>query len=70
MPKVRMLTSGANQRFSWDHDEIVDMTPEEAAVWADGVRGELVRPTDPVETPERNNAKRRGSYQTPETRSC
>jgi hypothetical protein len=64
-----MLTSGANQRMSWDFDEIVDMTPEEANVWADGVRGELVRPTaPPIETPERNVQQRRGGYTTPETR--
>lgn len=68
MPLVRMLTSGANERRVWDYDEVVDMTPAEANVWADGVRGELVRPSDSMETPEANVQARRGGYQTPETR--
>lgn len=51
MPRVRMLTSVAGAHRSWAPGELVDMTPEEAAVWADGVRGELVR-SDPPATPE------------------
>lgn len=69
MPRVRMLTSVAGQYFQWDEGDEVDMTPEEANVWADGVRGELVRPTTTVEPPERNAAARRGGYTTPETRA-
>ena len=69
MPRVRMLTSVAWETGSWDEGEEVDMTPEQAGVWADGVRGELVRPITVVETPERNVTARRGGYQTPETRA-
>lgn len=68
MPQVRMLTSVAGPHGQWDIDEIVDMTPEQANIWADGVRGELVRPSVSIETPERNVQQRRGGYQTPETR--
>jgi hypothetical protein len=68
MPQVRMLTSVAGPHMNWDEGEIVDMSPEDAKIWADGVRGEIVRPVDLVETPERNAAARRGGYQTPETR--
>lgn len=66
MPRVRMLTSVAGPHMYWDEGDEVDMTPAEANVWADGVRGELVRPTTQVETPEKNTAARRGGYQTPE----
>ena len=68
MPRVRMLTSIAGPYSQWDEGEVVDMTPEEANVWADGVRGEVVRPTDLTETPERNVAARRGGVEVPETR--
>jgi hypothetical protein len=64
-----MLTSVAGERFNWDEGEEVDMTPEQASVWADGVRGELVRPSTTVETPERNVVARRGGVVTPETRA-
>jgi hypothetical protein len=69
MPVVRMLTSAAGPHGSWDEGEEVTMTPEQARVWADGVRGELVRPTTPTETPERNVVARRGGVTTPETRT-
>lgn len=68
MPLVRMLTSVAGPHGQWDEGDEVDMTPEQVNIWADGVRGELVRPTTQVETPERNVATRRGGYTTPETR--
>lgn len=51
MPLVRMLTSVAGATVSWELGEEVEMTPAEAQVWADGVRGELVRDDPPV-TPE------------------
>lgn len=57
MPRVRMLCSGASETRVWDAEEEVDMTPSEASIWADGVRGELVRDV-PVETPESNRRKR------------
>lgn len=69
MPRVRMLTSVAGEHVQWDEGDEIDMTPEQASVWADGVRGELVRPTDQVETPEGNVSARRGGYTTPETRA-
>jgi hypothetical protein len=65
MPRVRMLTSVAGQYCQWDEGDEVDMTPEQAAVWADGVRGELVRPSTTPDTPERRQA----GVQTPETRA-
>lgn len=63
MPLVRMLTSIAGSRVSWDLGEEVEMSPEEAAVYADGVRGELVR-GPAVETPEGRSAR----METPEGR--
>lgn len=51
MPLVRMLTSAAGPTGSWDVGEEVEMSGDEARVWADGVRGELVRGVL-VETPE------------------
>ena len=69
MPRVRMLTAVAWETGNWDEGEVVDMTPEQASVWADGVRGELVRPSTTPETPERNVTARRGGYTTPETRA-
>lgn len=55
-----MLTSVAGADFVWQAGDEVDMTPEMARVWADGVRGELVRGRK-TETPER-----RRSVETPE----
>ena len=58
MPLVRMLTSVAGKdpvtgaEFAWQEGQEVSMPAAQAAVWADGVRGELVR-FEPVETPER-----------------
>lgn len=65
MPRVRLLTSVAGLHESWQAGEEVDMTPEQAQVWADGVRGELVREV-PVETPEGNRRKRAPKVETPE----
>ncbi|MFJ1808542.1 MULTISPECIES: hypothetical protein [unclassified Streptomyces] len=47
-----MLTSVAGEGFIWEIGQVVDLPGSEAAVWADGVRAELVR-TPTVETPER-----------------
>lgn len=60
-----MFCSGASEQRVWDADEEVDMTPSEASVWADGVRGELVRDV-PVETPEASRRKRGPRVETPE----
>lgn len=68
MPQVRMLTDVAGPESSWEAGQVVEMTPQQANVWADGVRGEVVRPIAPVETPERNVKARRGEHQTPESR--
>lgn len=51
MARIRMLTSVAGADFAWDVGQEIDLPGAEAAVWADGVRAELVR-TAPVETPE------------------
>lgn len=56
MPRVRMLTSVATADDYWGYGEVVDMTPEQAQVFADGVRGELVRGRPPI-TPESRAAK-------------
>ncbi len=65
MPLVRMLTSGAGPQRSWEAGDEVAMTVDEAAVWADGVRGELVR-GQPLETPEANRRRHGGRVETPE----
>lgn len=68
MPRVRMLTSIAGPREHWDAGQEVDMTPELAKVWADGVRGELVR-GPAVETPEKASVRRGAGFETPENRT-
>lgn len=68
MPQVRMLTSVAGDELTADEGEVVEMSPQMATVWADGVRGEVVRPSVGVETPEGNVTARRGGFDTPETR--
>lgn len=42
MPKVRILTSVAGADIAWSAGDIVDMTDDQAAAWADGVRAERV----------------------------
>lgn len=49
MPKVRILQSVSGVDFSWQPDEVVEMSAEDAGKWADGYRAELVR----GERPER-----------------
>jgi hypothetical protein len=51
MARIRMLTSVAGDGFAWETGQVIDLPGSEAAVWADGVRAELVR-SRPVETPE------------------
>lgn len=46
-----MLTSVAGDGFAWERGQVVDLPGSQAAVWADGVRAELLR-AEPVETPE------------------
>lgn len=53
MPRVRILQAVAGETFSWRPGEVVDMSAEDAKIWADGYRGELVRGEQP-ETPERS----------------
>lgn len=59
MPRVRILQAVAGEDFSWLPGDEVDMSGKDANVWADGVRGELVR-GEAAATPERGDA-------TPET---
>ena len=68
MPRVRLLTSVAWETGYWEQGEEVDMTPEQAKVWADGVRGELVR-GPVVETPEKTSTRRGAGFETPEGRT-
>lgn len=65
MPRVRMLTTVAGPDLVWEAGQVVDMTADEAAVWADGERAELVR-SEPVETPEANRRKRGPRVEIPE----
>lgn len=67
MPRVRMLTSVAGEHTLWEEGQEIDMTPEQAKVWADGVRGELVR-SPAVETPEKTATRRGAGFETPEGR--
>ncbi len=48
MPRVRFLTSVAGATFSARPGEVLDLPADEARVWADGQRAELVREA-PVE---------------------
>ena len=43
MPRVRFLVSAAGATFAARPGEVIDMPADEARVWADGVRAELVR---------------------------
>ncbi len=58
MPSVRILQSVAGLDFSWVPGDVVEMTDESAAAWADGHRGEYVSvpetadEAEPAETPE------------------
>lgn len=51
MARIRMLTSVAGADFVWETGQEIDLPGPQAAVWADGVRAELVRGEKP-ETPE------------------
>lgn len=73
MARIRMLTSVAGAGWSWHAGEEIDLPGDQAAVWADGVRAELVR-TEPVEipeapAPERTARKRRAPRAGRETRT-
>jgi hypothetical protein len=52
MPRVRMLTSLANPRMSWETGEEVNASPEEAQAWVQAGIAELVT-AEAVLTPER-----------------
>lgn len=65
MPRVRILQAVAGEDFSWLPGDEVDMSGKDAGVWADGVRGELVRGEEPA-TPERGS--RSGETATRRTR--
>jgi hypothetical protein len=51
-----MLVNAAGPNFEWRENEIVQMSPEEAQKWADGIRGELVI-EERVQTPERGQQR-------------
>lgn len=49
MPDVRILQGVAGLDFSWSPGEVIGMSEEDAAKWADGVRAELAdKVTDEV----------------------
>ncbi len=56
---VRLLVAVAGADFSWTPGQEVDMPPEQAAIWADGVRGEYVSPAPAVETTDAQPRPRR-----------
>ena len=43
MAYIRMLQSVVGERFSWDPDEVVEVSEAQAVIWADGVRAVRVR---------------------------
>ena len=55
MPLVRMLTSVAGRNFDCALGDVVEMSPQLARIWADGVRGELVS-DEGASSPERGHA--------------
>lgn len=62
MPRIRMIQSAAGHDFSWAAGEVVDVTAEQAAAWADGERAELVRDVRPeraVQAPAPERATKR-----------
>ncbi|WP_030764749.1 hypothetical protein [Streptomyces sp. NRRL F-2664] len=66
MARIRMLTSVSGRGFVWDAGQEIDLPGAEAAVWADGVRAELVRDT-PIETPEATTARPERTARRPRT---
>jgi hypothetical protein len=46
--RVELLVGVSGLDFTWKPGEIVDMSGEQAAAWADGVRGRLVEPVPPA----------------------
>lgn len=58
-----MLVSVAGPDMEWQVGDEIDMTVQQARVWADGERGELVRDMRP-DTPE--DSRRRRAVETPE----
>ncbi|MFI6103165.1 hypothetical protein [Streptomyces sp. NPDC051310] len=55
MARIRMLVSVAGDGFAWEAGQEVDLPGPQAAMWADGVRAEMVR-GETRETPEANRA--------------
>jgi hypothetical protein len=69
---IRMLQSVVGERFSWDPDEVVEVSEADAAVWADGVRAVRVRAdgvemavAGPPEMAARRTRTRSGSFREP-----
>lgn len=50
MASIRVLQGVAGDDFSWIPGDVVDLSDEEAAKWADGYRAEYVTP--PAKKPE------------------
>lgn len=58
MIPVRILEGVGGADFSWAPGQIVEMSEEDAAKWADGYRGELVNAEPPA--PEKAADRSRG----------
>ena len=63
MPLIRVLQAVAGLDFSWSPGQEVEVSDEQAAVWADGYRAELIETTDapPAEVRARRTTKREGA---------
>jgi hypothetical protein len=65
MPRVELLVGVSGLDFSWKPGEVVDMSDEQAAAWADGVRGRLVDAGPPPPPPAAPAAGRPGGDEEP-----
>lgn len=68
MPKMRLLTSVAGDRFAWSPGEVVEVDEETARVWCDGVRAERVEATPPKRQKRIEKSVRAGSPEQAVTR--
>ncbi|MFE0875355.1 hypothetical protein ACFW4X_10805 [Streptomyces smyrnaeus] len=60
MPRIRILQSIAGTDFSWAPGEVVEVSKEGAAAWADGERAELVSDGKETAGAEKAAARSRG----------
>ena len=51
MATIRLLQSVSGMDFTWSPGDLGDLPEDQARVWADGVRAELVQPEASAEEP-------------------